>query len=240
MARILVVEDERDIVDALEFNLSREGHTVVAAGRGAEALAEARRAPPDLILLDRMLPDVSGTDVLRDLKADARTRGVPVVMVTAKGEEIDRVVGFELGAEDYVVKPFSMRELMLRLSVILRRKQATAEPSDVVSFGPLRIDRGAHRVWVSEAELDLTPLEFKLLSMLVERRGRVQTREVLQSDVWGIRSDIATRTVDTHVKRLREKLGEAGAWVETVRGVGYRFVDEPPATTSRPPSSERA
>jgi two-component system phosphate regulon response regulator PhoB len=186
---------------------------------------------PDLVLLDLMLPDMAGTEICRRIRAHERTRNVPVIILTAKTEEIDRVVGFEVGADDYVTKPFSVRELSLRIRAILRR--AHVDSGDVGGavqvFGRLRMDGEAHRVWVDEQELRLTALEFRLLSTFMTRRGRVQTRETLLSDVWGIQADVTTRTVDTHVKRLREKLGAAGEYVETVRGVGYRWRSVPDA-----------
>lgn len=198
-------------------------------------LAEAH--PPDLVVLDLMLPDMPGTEVCRVLKKSPLTEHVPVLMLTAKGEEIDRVVGFELGAEDYVVKPFSVRELVLRVQALLKRAErgstaaapggSKAEEGRAIKFGRLRIDPDAHRTWVDEREIELTPIEFKLLLTLYDRRNRVQTREVLLGDVWNVSADVTTRTVDTHVKRLREKLGAAGRYVETVRGVGYRFAEFP-------------
>jgi two-component system phosphate regulon response regulator PhoB len=244
MARILIVEDEPDLAQVLEYNLKDKGHTVHVASRGAEGLRIAREKRPDLVLLDLMLPDIPGTEVCKQLKTDPTLRGIQVVMLTAKGEEIDRVLGFELGADDYVVKPFSVRELLLRIQAILRRSgaAAAAEPA-LTQFGRLKYDRDAHRVWVDEDEVELTALEFKLLVTLHERKNRVQTRNALLNDVWGIEADITTRTVDTHVKRLREKLGVAGAYVETVRGVGYRFADSPREAQpgdSIPPESERA
>jgi two-component system phosphate regulon response regulator PhoB len=201
---------------------------VLQALRGEEGLRLARAHRPDLVCLDLMLPDVSGLDVCKTLKQDPATKDIPILMLTAKGEEIDRVVGFELGADDYLVKPFSVRELLLRIQAILRRTAAEPGTPSLIEFGTLRIDREAHRVWVARQEVQLTALEFKLLVTLHERRDRVQTREVLLDDVWGIQADITTRTVDTHVKRLREKLGSAGEYVETVRGVGYRFAAAPP------------
>jgi two-component system phosphate regulon response regulator PhoB len=171
---------------------------------------------------------MSGTEVCKRLRDDARTRAIPIIMLTARGEEIDRVVGFELGADDYVVKPFSVRELLLRIQAVLRRAHSDVEPDqDVVEFGCLRIDRAAYRVWVETREVELTALEFKLLVTLYDRRDRVQSRARLLDDVWGIQADITTRTVDTHVKRLREKLEAARGYVETVRGVGYRFIASP-------------
>jgi two-component system phosphate regulon response regulator PhoB len=228
MARVLVIEDEEDLQQILEYNLRQAGCEVISATRGREGLKQASTTPPDLVILDLMLPDMAGTEVCKLLKADAKTRPIPVLMLTAKGEEIDRVVGFELGAEDYVVKPFSVRELMLRVQAILRRTSPNrTEAPQILEFGTLRVDRGAHRVWVEGAEIELTALEFKLLVLLYDRRNRVQSRSVLLDDVWGIKGDLATRTVDTHVKRLREKLGAAGDYVETVRGVGYRFAETP-------------
>src|SRR5579864_6431560 len=225
MARVLVIEDETDLGEVLDYNLSKEGHRVHVVKTGAEGLRAARDLHPDLILLDLMLPDMSGTAVCKTLKKDQALRDVRVIMVTAKGEEIDRVVGFELGADDYVVKPFSVRELLLRVGAVLRRKDVAA--SDLVDFGELRIDSAAHRVWVSGVEVALTSLEFKLLVTLYERKNRVQTRSILLNDIWGIEADITTRTVDTHVKRLREKLKNVGRYIETVRGVGYRFTEAP-------------
>jgi two-component system phosphate regulon response regulator PhoB len=228
MARILVVEDEADIRQVLAWNLGQEGHEVLLAERGATALALAREQHPELILLDLMLPDISGLEICRSLKTDASLRAIPVVMLTARSEEIDRVVGFELGADDYVVKPFSVRELLLRIAAVLRRSRAVVAPADPpgeIRFGRLRVDRGAHRVWVDGQEVALTPLEMRLLCTLYERRGRVQSRGTLLDEVWDASPENNTRTVDTHVKRLREKLGAAGSYVETVRGVGYRFAD---------------
>jgi len=228
MSRILVVEDEQDLQQVLEYNLRQAGHEVTVTQLGAEGLKLARELSPDVVLLDLMLPDVSGTEVCKQLKNDPSTRGMPVIMLTARGEEIDRVVGFELGADDYVVKPFSVRELMLRIQAILRRGRPEGRGGDLtIEFGRLKIDRGAHRIWVDSTEVELTALEFKLLVTLYDRRNRVQTRSALLDDVWGIQADITTRTVDTHVKRLREKLEGAREYVETVRGVGYRFVATP-------------
>ncbi len=230
MAKILVIEDEADIQQILDYNLREKGHKVTLAGRGEEGLRLARETKPDLVLLDLMLPDMSGTEVCRQIKSDAQLKSTQVIILTAKGEEIDRVVGFELGADDYVVKPFSVRELLLRIQAILRRGTAEPEVTDAVQFGKLKIDRGAHRAWSADQELELTALEFKLLVTLFERKNRVQSRSTLLNDVWGIEADITTRTVDTHVKRLREKLGESGDYIETVRGVGYRFAENPEST----------
>jgi two-component system phosphate regulon response regulator PhoB len=232
MSRILIIEDERDLQKVLEFNLAQAGHEVVSTASGRAGLALARERKPDLVLLDLMLPDVQGTDVCKALRRDPATSAISIVMLTAKGEEMDRVVGFELGADDYVVKPFSVRELLLRIDAVLRRSSEPRSGKGTLEFGCLRIDNEAHRVWVSGREIELTALEFKLLVTLLERKNRVQSRSALLSDVWGIEADITTRTVDTHVKRLREKLGEAGDYVETVRGVGYRFADSPAGTAT--------
>jgi two-component system phosphate regulon response regulator PhoB len=227
MARLLIIEDEIDLLKVLEFNLRQAGHEVLSATRGRDGLQIARDHQPDLVLLDLMLPDIAGTEVCKSLKQTAPTRGIAVLMLTAKGEEVDRIVGFELGADDYVVKPFSVRELLLRIDAILRRLKGEQSPDAPVEFGNLRIDQAAHRVWVGEIEVELTALEFKLLLTLFARKNRVQSRAALLDDVWGVVADVTTRTVDTHVKRLRQKLGSAGEYIETVRGVGYRFADLP-------------
>lgn len=228
---ILIVDDEQDLLATLEYNLEREGFRTRSALNGKEALERAVQDPlPDLILLDLMLPDMPGTEVCRELRRNERMRGVPIVMLTAKGDEIDRVVGFEVGADDYVTKPFSVRELLLRIKAILRRSRTEEAPQRELAFGLLRIDREGHRVWVGDEELSLTALEFQLLKTLLERRGRVQTRDGLLADVWGIEAPINTRTVDTHVKRLRKKLGAAGDYIETLRGAGYRFRADPVAS----------
>jgi two-component system phosphate regulon response regulator PhoB len=228
-ATILIIEDETDLAGTLAYNLRREGYATRVGHTGRQGLELAAEAPPpDLVLLDLMLPDMSGTDVCRRLRAEEATRRVPIIILTAKGEEIDRVVGFEVGADDYVTKPFSVRELLLRIRAVLRR--AVPEEGAAVGevrFGRLRIDRPGHRVHVDDEEVPLTALEFRLLTTFLDRKGRVQSRDTLLSDVWGYSASVTTRTVDTHVKRLREKLGEAGVYVETVRGVGYRFRSHP-------------
>ena len=227
-ALVLVIEDEVDLATTLEYNLRAEGYTVKVAHGGKQGLALATSEPvPDVIILDLMLPDLGGTEVCRRLREQERTRDIPVIMSTAKGEEIDRIVGFEVGADDYIVKPFSVRELILRVRALLRRVQRSEGEPSLVRFGRLKIDRDAHRAWVDAHELALTALEFRLLHAFVSRRGRVQSRDTLLDEVWGMGADVTTRTVDTHVKRLREKLGEAGAYIETLRGVGYRFKAEP-------------
>jgi two-component system phosphate regulon response regulator PhoB len=227
MARILVIEDEADIRQVLDYNLKSAGHEVVEASRGTDGLRLIRERIPDLVLLDLMLPDMAGTEVCRSIKDNPATRTLPVVMLTARGEEIDRVVGFEIGADDYITKPFSVRELVLRIRAVLRRRELPASEAASIEFGNLRIDRAAHRVWVDGEEVELTALEFKLLVTLYERRNRVQSRGALLDQVWGIETKISTRTVDAHVKRLREKMGAARDYIETVRGVGYRFAETP-------------
>ena len=228
---ILIVDDEADIRSTVEFNLSREGFQTVTAERGRDAVERAAESPrPDLIVLDLMLPDISGTEVCRQLRQSPQTRGIPILMLTAKTDAIDRVVGFEVGADDYVTKPFSVRELVLRVKAILRRSSSQEETSENLSLGVLRIDVEGHRVWVEGEEVVLTALEFRLLTTLVKRRGRVQTREALLNHVWEMSGDVTTRTVDTHVRRLRKKLGPASEYIETLRGVGYRFRPEVPAS----------
>jgi two-component system, OmpR family, phosphate regulon response regulator PhoB len=230
---ILVIEDEPDLAATLEYNLQKEGYQTRVAANGLSGLESAALEPlPDAIVLDLMLPDVSGTEVCRRLRESDRTREIPIIMCTAKGSEIDRVVGFEVGADDYVVKPYSVRELILRIRALLRRSHRVEGEPSLIRFGRLKIDRDAHRAWVDDAEIGLTALEFRLLHAFLSRRGRVQTRDALLSDVWGIEADVTTRTVDTHVKRLREKLGDAGAYIETLRGVGYRFKDQPDEATA--------
>jgi two-component system phosphate regulon response regulator PhoB len=224
---ILIVDDERDLLSLLDFNLRQAGFETLLAASGQEALQQLRRRVPDLVLLDVMLPDVSGTEICRGVKSDPRTKHVPVMMLTARGEEVDKVVGFELGADDYVTKPFSVRELVLRVRAVLRRGSGAGAPAGapIEPVGPLRVDVEAHRAYVENEEVVLTPLEFRLLVTFMSRVGRVQSREQLLMDVWEMSSEIETRTVDTHVKRLREKLGPARDQLETVRGVGYRLVE---------------
>ncbi|MDP2345100.1 MAG: response regulator transcription factor [Deltaproteobacteria bacterium] len=226
---ILIVEDEPDLLSTLEYNLQRDGFETRAATTAEQALKLAHKEPrPDLVLLDVMLPDLSGIEVCRRLKHNEALRRIPVIILTARGEEIDRVVGFEVGADDYVVKPFSVRELLLRVRAVLRRAASSDEPlADATVFGRLALDPAAHRCSVDDDEVILTALEFRLLSTFLVRRGRVQSRETLLNDVWGIEADVTTRTVDTHVKRLREKLKAAGVYIETLRGVGYRFRARP-------------
>lgn len=221
--RILIVEDEPDVVDLVRRQLERSGeYKVSVATDGATGLKKAREELPALVVLDLMLPKMSGLDVCRALKSDRGTRHIPVVMLTAKAEEVDRIVGLEFGADDYVAKPFSPREVGLRINAILRRGQM-APAEKTMTAGDITIDSERHDVRIGGKPVDLTAIEFKLLSTLMERRGRVQARDRLLTDVWGYENLIDTRTVDTHVRRLREKLGKNGDLVETVRGFGYRF-----------------
>lgn len=225
-----MVEDEPDILEMLSYNLRQAGFEVGAATEGEQALRAAEEHPPDLVLLDLMLPGMDGLELCRLLKQRESLRRVPVVMLTAKAEEVDRIVGLELGADDYVTKPFSPRELILRIKAVLRRagaKEGAAAGTGRYVFGALVIDPEAHLVRVGEKAIDLTATEFRLLHTLVQRRGRVQSRDELLEVVWGYQYSGYGRTVDTHIRRLREKLGEACEWVETVRGVGYRFRREP-------------
>jgi len=222
-----VVDDEEDLLELIAHHLGAAGYNVLTASSGSKALADIGREAPSLVLLDVGLPDVSGTDVLRRLRRENQTRLLPVIMVTARQEEVDRVVGFELGADDYVTKPFSPRELVLRVQAVLRRARESGDSGgERLVAGPLEIDVPRHMVSVRGESVLLTALEFRLLLDLARRRGRVQNRDDLLERVWRYPGGVETRTVDTHVKRLREKLGEAGDWIETVRGVGYRLRDE--------------
>ena len=225
--RILVVEDEPDILEVVGYNLAQAGFEVEKAEDGETGLRKATEGLPDLIILDLMLPGIDGFEVCRLLKQSEVTKEVPVVMLTSRAEEVDRIVGLELGADDYVVKPFSPRELMLRIKAILRRstgpREESEEQGDVIEVGPLRIDQAAYRVVLRGEPLQLTATEFKLLLTLAQRRGRVQSRQELLNTVWNYEYHGYARTVDTHIRRLREKLGQDSELVETVRGIGYRF-----------------
>jgi DNA-binding response OmpR family regulator len=221
--KILIIEDENDVADLLEMGLRKAGFKTTTAVDGVTGLQKARDNRPDFIVLDLMLPKMSGLEVCRILKGDAGTAHIPILMLTAKAEEVDRIVGLEFGADDYVTKPFSPREVTLRIRAILRRGE---KPEETLQAGAISIDPGRHQVRVSGKRVHLTSLEFKLLRTLIQRRGRVQDRDKLLNDVWGYESVIDTRTVDTHVRRLREKLGKAGNAIETVRGFGYRLREE--------------
>ena len=221
---ILVIEDEPDIRKTLEYNISREGHKVLTAGSIHDAEKILQSQSLSLVLLDLMLPDGSGLDFCRKLKTNSKTESIPVIILTAKDDEVDKVVGFELGADDYVTKPFSVRELILRIKAVLKRGEVKKDIVEVErQFGDLKIDIESHEVYVDEMQIELTALEFKLLNQLVETRGRVQSRDQLLSEVWGYSAEVTTRTVDTHIKRLRNKLGSMGKYVQTIRGVGYKF-----------------
>jgi len=223
--KILVVDDEPEAVELVEFNLKQAGYAVSTAADGAEALKKARAQTPDLIVLDVMLPEMDGFEICKSLRLDAATANVPIIMLTAKAAEIDRVLGLELGADDYLTKPFSPRELMLRVKKILGRSQSEEKPKEQIRFGDLLIDLPRHLASWKGREIELTATEFKLLTILAQRNGRVQSRDQLLRDVWEYDSLIDTRTVDTHMRRLREKIGPASKHLETVRGVGYRFVE---------------
>ena len=224
--RILIVEDERDVVDLLTLNLRKVGgFNISTASDGVAGLHRARTEKPAFIILDLMLPKMPGLEVCKILKTDPATRHIPIMMLTAKAEEIDRIVGLEFGADDYVTKPFSPREIILRIKAILRRGRGESD-EETVTAGAITIDPVRHQVSVGGKPVHLTSIEFKLLRTLLQRRGRVQARDRLLNDVWGYESVIDTRTVDTHVRRLREKLGKAGNAIETVRSFGYRFREE--------------
>jgi two-component system phosphate regulon response regulator PhoB len=222
---VLVVDDEQDVLDLVVYNLQRAGFKTAVARDGAAALQKARDLLPALIVLDVMLPQMDGMEVCKRLRAEPKVATVPIIMLTAKAEEVDRIVGLELGADDYVTKPFSPRELVLRVKTILRRAKGEAQSAEVLKCGELVVDRAKHAVAVKGKPVEVTATEFKLLETLMERRGRVQSRDRLLTDVWGYEGEMDTRTVDTHVRRLREKLGAAADYVETVRGVGYRFAE---------------
>ena len=226
--KILIIEDEPDIRKTLEYNITREGYEVISASSLSEGRQKLESDSFTLLLLDLMLPDGSGLDLFRELKQDKSLSSMPVIILTAKDDEVDKVVGFELGADDYVTKPFSVRELILRVKAVLKRGERKSDNMEVQrQFGELKIDVDSHEVFVNDDHVSLTALEFKLLRQLVDRRGRVQSRDQLLSDVWGYSSDVTTRTVDTHIKRLREKLGDMGKYVQTIRGVGYKFTRTP-------------
>jgi len=222
-SKILVVDDEPEAVELLEFNLKKAGFEVIAATDGAQAIRQARSGLPNLIVLDLMLPEIDGLEVCKMLRRDPATARIPIIMLTAKAAEVDRIVGLELGADDYVTKPFSPRELVLRVNKVLQRGQLEQAQPETFKFGDLLIDAPRHLVkWRGKA-VALTKTEFKLLAVLAQRRGRVQSREQLLRDVWEYNTMIDTRTVDTHMRRLRDKLGPAAKYLDTVRGVGYRF-----------------
>jgi two-component system phosphate regulon response regulator PhoB len=225
MKNVLIIEDEKDLAELLAFNLEKEGYAATCIHDGKAGLERACEGLPDLILLDLMLPGLLGTDVCKALRKDQRTAHIPIIMITAKGDEIDRVVGFEVGADDYIVKPFSMREMALRVKAVMRRfeHEASTPMSGLLSIGTILIDTQRHTVTSAGLEIDLTSTEFKLLLFLVEKKGRVQSREQLLQNVWSYNNAGDTRTVDTHVTRLRGKLGAPGDIIKTVRGFGYKI-----------------
>ncbi len=221
--KILVIDDEEDILELICFQLNKEGYRVLQAKNGQEGLKLALEEKPDLVVLDIMLPDLNGIEILKRLKYQRESQGTAVLMLTAKGEELDRVLGFELGAEDYVTKPFSVRELLLRIRAILSRLSPAPVTGNVLQCDGISLDTVGYEAWVSDTPLKLTTTEFNLLAFLLENRGRVVTRDQLLDKVWGYNYGGMTRTVDTHVQRLREKLGEQGACLQTIRGVGYKL-----------------
>ena len=228
-SRILIIEDEPDIRKTIDYNLSKESFEVFQAASIAEGEQAIKQHKPDLVILDLMLPDGSGLTLCRDIKSDPATKNTLVILLTAKADELDRVIGFELGADDYVTKPFSVRELILRVKAILKRRASEelqpADPS--YTFGALTLNLEAHQVFINDLEVGFTALEFRLLKHLIDRKGRVQSRDQLLEEVWGYSAEVTTRTVDTHIKRLREKLDSAGEYIQTIRGVGYRFSKTP-------------
>ena len=220
---IYIVEDEPDIRETLSYNLTQEGFMVSEFPNAELCLETLKQTKPDLLILDLMLPGMSGLDLCKIIKNDSELKRLAIIILTAKGEEVDRIIGFELGADDYVTKPFSVRELILRVKVILKKQLEPIADNELIEFGPIKLNLAAHEVLINDDEIILTALEFKLLKHLVKRRGRVQTRDQLLGDVWGYSSEVTTRTVDTHIKRLREKLGQFGDYIQTIRGVGYRL-----------------
>jgi len=224
--KILIVEDDKHISKLVKYNLEKAGFVCIVTPTGEGALEALNKHSVDLIILDIMLPKMDGFQVCKQVRQDGKFSAIPIIILTAKGEEVDRIVGFELGADDYVVKPFSPRELVLRVKAILKRKEVPESAGDILRAGELVIDITRHKVTVNKKEIQLTLMEFKLLTVLMQRRGKVQSRDRLLDDVWDISADVTTRTIDTHIKRLRQKLGKAGKFIETVRGLGYRFSEE--------------
>ena len=221
--KVFIVEDEPDLRDTLEYNFENEGFQVESFANGESFIDFIEKNKPNLVVLDLMLPGLSGLDVCRELRSKDKYEENYVIMLTAKSEEIDRIVGFELGADDYVTKPFSVRELILRVKVLLKKRADNPSDEQTLEFGPISMNLEAHDVSINGESILLTALEFKLLKHLLKRKGRVQTRDQLLGDVWGYSAEVTTRTVDTHIKRLREKLGKTGDFIQTIRGVGYRF-----------------
>ncbi len=225
--KVLVADDEVDVLNLVSSSLMVAGFNILKAKDGLEALEQARHALPALIVLDLMLPKISGLEVCKLLKNDPLTKVIPIIMLTAKAEEIDRIVGLELGADDYITKPFSPRELVLRVKSVIRRMNSASEVVETLRLGDIELDRARYEVLIKGRAVEFTATEFKLLALLIERRGRVQSRDALLNDVWGYESAIDTRTVDTHIRRVREKLGAAADCIETIRGFGYRITEAP-------------
>ncbi len=223
--KILIVEDDQNISKLVRYNLEKAGFVCLSSITGEGALDILEQESVDLVVLDVMLPKMDGFETCKEIRQDPATSDVPVIMLTARGEEVDRIVGFELGADDYIVKPFSPRELVLRVKSILKRGKPKEKTGSLLSLGPLKVDIPRHKVTVNKKEIKLTAMEFDLLVTLLKRKGRVQSRDQLLSDVWDIEADVTTRTVDTHIKCLRQKLGSFGRLIETVRGIGYRMND---------------
>jgi two-component system phosphate regulon response regulator PhoB len=224
--RILIIEDERALTDVLAYNLQREGYEVLSAHDGKEGLRKAQMQAPDLVVLDLMLPGMDGLEVCRQLRAGERTRSLPIIMLTAKAEETDQVIGFTMGADDYVTKPFSVKVLLQRIKALQRRVETPVEPGDLLEHLGVRVDRIRHKAWVENQELELTPTEFRLLEGLLRQPGRAFTRPQLMDLAIGDGAIVLERTIDVHIKTLRRKLGPAGDHIETVRGVGYRFREQ--------------
>ena len=218
-----IIEDEPDIRETLVYNFQKENFEVNSSGNGIKGLEDIKIKKPDVLILDLMLPDISGLEICRKIKNDDQLKNISIIMLTAKGDEVDRIVGFELGADDYVTKPFSIRELILRVKVLQKKQGENIHSDKLLEIGQISMDLDAHSVSIDKKQIILTALEFRLLKHLAQRKGRVQTRDQLLGDVWGYSSEVTTRTVDTHIKRLREKLGSACNYIQTIRGVGYRF-----------------
>ncbi|MEA3328821.1 MAG: response regulator transcription factor [Candidatus Omnitrophota bacterium] len=224
--KILIVEDDRHISKLVKYNLEKAGFKCDIRITGESALEVLNNEPVNLVILDIMLPKMDGFEVCRQIKQDKKLSTIPIIMLTAKGEEVDRVVGLELGADDYVIKPFSPRELVLRAKAVLKRGKIEEITKDVLAADKLKVDIPRHKTIVNKKEIKLTQMEFKLLVILMQKTGRVQSREQLLNDVWDLAAEVTTRTVDTHIKRLRQKLGKMGRLIETVRGIGYKFTEE--------------
>lgn len=224
--KILAVEDDEHIARLIKYNVEKEGYICQTVDSGEEGLDIVRRQKVDLLILDIMLPGMTGLEVCKSIKQDKQLSSIPIILLTAKGEEVDKIIGLESGADDYLVKPFSPRELVLRVNAILRRTHGPDVKSDILKYHDIKIDLTKHKVFVKAAEIKLTAMEFKLLLTFVQRKGRLQSRDQLLKDVWDFDMDVTTRTVDTHVKRLRQKLGKSGDMIETVRGYGYRLKEE--------------